>query len=128
MSYPTCSKEFLRCALNGQKKLKKSSAVQNYSLPNYEEFTTLRLLEIAKKDIECWRHIPDQGMSSRQIDRKFLVNIMATHMRTYLDILVRNANEVRAFELLTTVTLASYGITKEMLREIDSHPYRSKKK
>ena len=52
---------------------------------------------------------------------------MATHFREYLDLIVSHAHSKRAVEFSTEVTLDNYGVTADMLQELGSRPYRSKK-
>ena len=61
------------------------------------------------------------------MERRFVVGILAHHLKDYLDVLVRHANELRATEVKSNVELDDYGVTEPMLDELDTVPYRSKK-
>ena len=70
--------KFFKDVFNGNKKLfKKNEIIFCDKVPRWPEFYSVNLYEIAIKDPELMRYLPDLGVK-RVPSRKYMLNIMNT--------------------------------------------------
>ena len=103
------------------------SQCPDYDVPPYAEFKTAALIEIAKTHEECWAHLQEPSTNSCAYDKEFLIAIMACHFKDYLDVLVADAYEKRVVPVNADVQVDDYGVTEQMLDELNKRPFKSKK-
>ena len=89
------TKDFLKQVLAGEKQLMHKKAVDEVTVPHYDELSVKALYPMFAKDAEMMSYFPSQYPKGKSAPRKYFFDILNTLHPDYLQQVMAHANKQR---------------------------------
>ena len=120
-------KDFLRQVFRDEKKLFKENDVKRINVPKFEEISIKAILKMYKDDEKVQSYLPEIKAKGKQLDRKFLFNIINTIYPTVLPELIAHARDLREKRITEGNEKETIEVATDWVSKLSEIPFQSSK-
>ena len=121
------NKDFLKAVLSGEKQLLKKIAVNQITVPHYDELSVRKLYPQFKSDKQFTSYFPDTYPKDKGPPRQYFFDVLNTVYPDYLRQIMTHANNERMAADTDQNRTSSIAISQFWEEELKSMPYLSSK-
>ena len=96
-------------------------------MPHYEELSVKSIVDMYKDDDRLWKYLPTVYAKGKQLDRKFLFNIINTIYPTVLPELIAHAREERQKRITEGNEKETIEVATDWVSKLSEIPFQSSK-
>ena len=121
------NKDFLKEVLAEDKALLRLDQVSRVNVPLYDELSVANIWPMMKIDEKFMMYFPTKMAKNRVPDREYMFNILNTFQQTYLQALIKYANDQRNSVSNEAIAKEAIEVSDDWWNALNSVPFISRK-